>query len=215
LAQPPDRASARAQPPDPARARPGRPSSGARERIRDAAFEVLKAEGYAGLTTAKVAARSGQNKALISYHFGSKQGLVAEVARAVSGAITEELLQAIGEPRDVRALARGVTDGVTALNARDKGLARMYFDLAAQAIVEPEVRSIMAEMKAGYRAVLRQELARVGGGPRSSADAEAAAVYMVACLEGLMLDQVERGETPELARARAMFVDSMVAAVRS
>jgi AcrR family transcriptional regulator len=202
-----------AQPPE--RARPGRPSSGARERIRDAAFEVLKADGYTGLTTAKVAARSGQNKALISYHFGSKQGLVAEVAREVSGAITEELLQAIGEPRDVRALARGVTDGVAALNAREKGLARMYFDLAAQAIVEPEVRSIMAEMKAGYRAVLRRELARVGDGPRSSADAEATAVYMVACLEGLMLDQVERGETPELARARALFVDSVVAAVRS
>jgi AcrR family transcriptional regulator len=206
-----------AQPPDPesARARPGRPSSGARERILDAALEVLKSEGYGGLSTAKVAARSGQNKALISYHFGSKQGLVAEVARAVSSAITEELLQAIGEPRDVRALARGLVEGVNALNARDEGLPRMYFDLAAQAIVDPEVRSIMAEMKAGYRAVLRRELARVTDGPRSSAEAEAAAVFMVACLEGLMLDELERGETPELGRARAMFVDSVVAAVGS
>ena len=33
---------------------------------------------------------------------------------------------------------------------------------------------------------------------------------MVACLEGLMLDQLERGETPELKGARAMFVDSLV-----
>src|SRR4051794_20490449 len=179
--------------------------------MRDAALEVLKADGYAGLTTAKVAARSGQNKALISYHFGSKQGLVAEVARTVSAAITEELLQAIGEPRDVRGLARGVVDGVAALNAREAGLARMYFDLAAQAIVEPEVRSIMGEMKSGYRAVLRRELARVTDGPRSSADAEAAAVFMVASLEGLMLDQLERGDTPELKKAREMFVASLVA----
>ena len=203
-----------AQPPDPARVRPGRPSSGARERMIDAALDVLKSEGYAGLSTAKVAARSGQNKALISYHFGSKQGLVAEVARAVSTAITEELLQAIGEPRDVRALARGLVEGVNALNARDEGLPRMYFDLAAQAIVDPEVRSIMAEMKAGYRAVLRRELARVTDGPRSSAEGDAAAVFMVACLEGLMLDELERGETPELVQARAMFVDSVAAAVR-
>jgi AcrR family transcriptional regulator len=202
-----------AQPPDPAsaRARPGRPSSGARERILDAALDVLKSEGYGGLSTAKVAARSGQNKALISYHFGSKQGLVAEVAREVSTAITEELLQAIGEPRDMRGLARGLVEGVTALNERDEGLPRMYFDLAAQAIVDPEVRSIMAEMKAGYRAVLRRELARVTDGPRSSAEGEAAAVLMVASLEGLMLDQLERGETPELKRARGMFVDSVVA----
>jgi len=114
----------------------------------------------------------------------------------------------------VRALARGLVEGVNALNARDEGLPRMYFDLAAQAIVDPEVRSIMAEMKAGYRAVLRRELARVTDGPRSSAEGDAAAVFMVACLEGLMLDELERGETPELVRARAMFVDSVAAAVR-
>jgi AcrR family transcriptional regulator len=172
---------------------------------------VLKADGYAGLTTAKVAARSGQNKALISYHFGSKKGLLAEVARAVSAAITEELLQGIGHPRDVRGLARGVVDGVAAVYARDEGLARLYFDLSAHAIVDPEVRSILAEMKSGYRAVLREQLARVTDGPASSSEAEAAAVYMVACLEGLMLEQMERGETPALKRARTMFVDSVAA----
>jgi AcrR family transcriptional regulator len=174
---------------------------------------VLKADGYAGLTNAKVAARSGQNKALISYHFGSKQGLVAEVARTVSATITEELLQAVGEPRDVRGLARGVVDGLAAVHARDAGVARVYFDLAAQSVVEPEVQSIMAEVKAGYRAVLRQQLARVTDGPASSEDADAAAVFIVACLEGLMLEQVERGETPALGRARQLFVASVAAVV--
>ena len=77
--------------PEPARPGPGRPSSGARERILEAALDVLKDDGYAGMTTAKVAARSGQNKALISYHFGSKQGLVAEVASGVAQAITDVL----------------------------------------------------------------------------------------------------------------------------
>jgi AcrR family transcriptional regulator len=192
---------------------PGRPSSGARERILQAGFEVLKTDGYAGMTTAKVAARAGQNKALISYHFGSKQGLVAEVARSVSTAITEELLQGIGEPRNVRALAGGLLEGLTLINARDVGLARLYFDLASWSSVEPEVGSIMAEMKARYRAVLREQLARVGDGPSSSDDAEAAAVYMVACLEGLMLEQMERGETPALERARRLFVDSVAAVV--
>jgi len=197
-----------------ARPGPGRPSSGARERILEAALEVLKADGYAGLTNAKVAARSGQNKALISYHFGSKQGLVAEVARTMSAAITEELLQGLGNPRDVRGLARGVVDGVAAVYSRDEGLARLYFDLSAHAVVDAEVRSIMAEMKSGYRAVLREQLARLTDGPPSSAGAEAAAVYIVACLEGLMLEQMERGETPALRRARAMFVDSVAAAVQ-
>ena len=43
-------------------ARRGRPSTGARERILEAAIEVLKADGYAGLTIAKVAARAGESK---------------------------------------------------------------------------------------------------------------------------------------------------------
>ena len=188
---------------------PGRPSSGARERILEAALTVLKTDGYAGLTTAKVAARSGQNKALISYHFGSKQGLVADVARTVSAAFTDELLQAVGAARNARGLARGAADGLAAFIARDAGLARLYFDMAAHSTVDPEVRAIMAEMKAGYRSVLREQLARVTDGPRSSDDAEATAVYMMACLEGLMLEQMENGDTPALKRARRMFVDSV------
>jgi AcrR family transcriptional regulator len=202
------------QPPEPAEPRRrGRPSTGARERVLEAGLEVLKSEGYASLTTSKVAAKSGQNKALIGYHFGSKQGLVAAVAREVSQAITGELLEGIGEPRDVQGLARGVVDGLARIMARDEGLARLYFDLASQSIVEPEVRSIMTEMKQGYRDVLGQLLARVKDGPRTSKDVEAGAVYLMACLEGLALEQLERGESPALKRAREMFVRSVPAAV--
>jgi AcrR family transcriptional regulator len=183
--------------------------------VLEAGLQVLKEDGYAGLTTSKVAARSGQNKALIGYHFGSKDGLVAAVAREVSAAITEELLEAIGEPRNMEGVARGVVEGVARIMARDEGLARLYFDLASHSIVEPEVGAIIAEMKQGYRKVLRSVLARVKDGPRGSSDAEAAAVYLIACLEGLTLEQLERGESPGLKRAREMFIKSAPAAVRS
>ena len=66
----------------------------------------------------------------------------------------------------------------------------------------------MREMKSGYRAVLRQQLARVSDGPKSSAATEAAAVYLMACLEGLMLEQMESGATPALKRAGKLVVDS-------
>ena len=77
------------------RAGPGRPPTGARERILEAALEILKSDGYTGLTTARVAELAGQNKALISYHFGGKQGLVAEVARGVAELITGRTREAI------------------------------------------------------------------------------------------------------------------------
>ena len=36
-----------------------------------------------------------------------------------------------------------------------------------------------------------------------------AAVFTIACLEGFTLEQLERGETPELERARALLVASL------
>ena len=187
------------------RARPGRPSTGARERILEAALEVLKADGYAGLTTAKVATRSGQNKALIGYHFGSKQGLVAAAAREVSEAMTLELLGGIGTPLSVDELARQLVVGLARIARRDPGLARVYFDLASQSVADEEVRTIMAEMRHGYRAVL-EELLRDLGVKRGRT--EPLAIYLIAALEGLALEQLERGETNALRRARELFVRS-------
>jgi len=134
---------------------PGRPPTGAPERILDGAYEVLKRDGYAGLTTAKVAAASGQNKALITYYFGSKQGLVAAVARMVSERITDEVLGGIGEPDSARALVEAIADGLWRVMDRDPGLQRVYFDLSSQAVVETEVGGIMMEMKQGHGSVLR------------------------------------------------------------
>ena len=149
----------------PARRGPGRPRSDAPDRILAAAYEVLKRDGYAGLTTAKVAAASGQNKALIAYHFGSKQGLVAAVARRVSEAITEEVLAGVGEPSTARELVHGLADGVWRALDRDEGLQRVYFDLASQSVVEQRVGEIMREMKEGHRAVLRELLRGLADGP--------------------------------------------------
>lgn len=188
-----------------ARTRPGRPSTGARERILEAALDVLKADGYAGMTTAKVAARSGQNKALIGYHFGSKEGLVAAAAREVSQAMTEEILGAVGTPESAEELARQLVEGLSRITKRDPGLPRLYFDLASQSIADDEVRSILEEMRAGYRAVL-EDLLRGLGVKRNAT--EPAAIYLIACLEGLALEQLERGETAALRRAQALFVRS-------
>jgi AcrR family transcriptional regulator len=195
-----------------ARPGPGRPSSGARERVLAAGLEVLKAEGYAGLTTAKVAARSGQNKALIAYHFGSKQGLVAAVGREVSESITAEVLGELGRPAHVEELVRGVLDGLWRVLDRDERLARLYFDLAAVSVVERNVRAVMTDMKASWRAVLANLLAQTEDGPPPKRS-EAAAVYVLAGIEGLALERLDRGETPSLREARKIFVRSATLAL--
>jgi AcrR family transcriptional regulator len=191
---------------------PGRPASDAPERILDAALEVLKRDGYAGLTTAKVAAASGQNKALISYYFGSKSGLVAAVARRVSETITTEVLHGLGNPRDAATLARGLADGVQRVLDRDEGIQRVYFDLASQSVVDPEVGEILAEMKQGHRAILRELLRGLEPAPAAD-DIDGISVHLVAGLEGLSLERLERGETPALSRARDLFVTGATAVI--
>jgi len=195
-----------------ARTGPGRPPSGARERVLAGALEVLKRDGYAGLTTAKVAAASAQSKALIGYHFGSKQGLVAAVAREVADEITGEVLGGIGQPRDAQALVAGTVNGIWRVIDRDEGLARVYFDLAAQAAVEAPAREIMAEMKAGFREVIVDLLAELDDPPPRRRRVPLA-VVLVAGIEGLALERLDRGETPELGRARRMWVEAAAGAI--
>jgi len=192
--------------------RPGRPPSDAPERILAAAYEVLKRDGYAGLTIAKVAAASGQNKALISYYYGSKRGLVAAVARRVSQTIIEQVLGALGEPADVAELVRGVADGLWQAMNRDEGLQRVYFDLVSQSVVEPEVGEIMREMKEGYRTILRELLRGLPDGPRGR-ELEAAVVYLIAGLEGFALERLDRGNNEELRAARSIFVETASGAI--
>ena len=191
--------------------RRGRPSTGARERILDAAIEVLKSDGYAGLTIAKVAARAGESKPLVVYHYGSKQGLVQASGRAVAELITEEALTAVEGARTVEEIIRGVADGVDRLLAQDERLARLYFDLAAVSVVEPEVRRTITEVNEGWQRVLTRLLKNAEDGPPPS-QVRALALMINACSQGLVLERIERGPTAEWKRARELFIQSALAA---
>src|SRR4051794_28899145 len=47
-----------------------------RDQILEAAFETLRAEGFAGATSRAIARRGGFNQALVFYYFGSLDGLL-------------------------------------------------------------------------------------------------------------------------------------------
>jgi AcrR family transcriptional regulator len=194
-----------------ARPRRGRPSTGARDRILEAAIEVLKSEGYAGLTLAKVAARAGESKPLVAYHFGSKQGLVGAAGRAIAEMITDEVLAAIDGADTVEAVVRGVDAGVERVLDQDERVARVYFDLAAVSVVEPVIRRTIAEVNEQWREVLVRLLTDASDG-LARAQARVLTVMVISGMQGMTLERIERGATRERKRARELFIRSAVAA---
>ena len=192
-------------------ARRGRPSTGARERILDAAIEVLKSDGYAGLTIAKVAARAGESKPLVAYHYGSKQGLVGAAGRAIAQMITDAVLDAIEDATTVEEVVRGVDAAVERVLDEDERVARLYFDLAAVSVVEPEVSRTIAEVNGQWREVLVRQLTEASDG-LTPAKARVLTVMVIAGMQGMTLERIERGPTPERKRARELFIRSTVAA---
>jgi AcrR family transcriptional regulator len=193
---------------------PGRPPTGARERILAAGLEVLKADAYAGLTVAKVAARAGENKALIAYHFGSRQGLVASAGRLLGEQITAAVREAVGEASTVEEVVRGALDGIWRLMDRDARVARVYFDLSAVSVVEDEVREVMAAERSRWREMLL-ELLRDAETTVPRGRAEGLAILISAGIGGLALERLESGDGRALRKARELFVRSVVAVAAS
>jgi AcrR family transcriptional regulator len=185
---------------------PGRPSTGARDRVLEAGLETLLEEGYAGLSYAKVAEKAGENKSLISYYFGSKQGLVGEVAQQVGSRITEAVVLELGEPESVRQIASGMISGLWKVMDEDKRIARLYFDLSAVSVVDDEIRLALQKVKAQWREVITGDLAQVGV---PTGEVEALEAFLLAGVQGLGIERLS-AETPEdfarLDAARDMFI---------
>jgi len=193
-----------------AKAGPGRPSTGARERILEGCLDVLKEQGYAGLSIAKVAVASGESKALVSYHFGSKDGLLSAAGRELGEEITREVLNGLQGAETVEEIVAGAAGALWKLIERDERLPRVYFDLNAVSVVDSDVRAVLREIKGAWRDVVSLFL-RDANPPVAAKNVGAVTTLILAGFEGLTLERIERGETSDLDRAREMFVRSVCA----
>ena len=107
-------------------------------RILAAAQDILAERGYAELTITAISQVSGVNRALVSYYFGGKAGLLA--------ALVETLFQdpAVGLVEEIRATrvgvdrVKGLLDWQRRVSARDR-TNRMLYELLPHALKDAEV----------------------------------------------------------------------------
>ncbi|MFA9432997.1 TetR/AcrR family transcriptional regulator [Egicoccus sp. AB-alg2] len=79
--------------------------SATRDRLLVAAREALAADGIAGVSARTIATRAAVNQALVFYHYGSVDELLAEAARDVSRRRAAVYRERLGEVRSFTALA--------------------------------------------------------------------------------------------------------------
>jgi AcrR family transcriptional regulator len=113
-----------------------------------AAKDIIANDGFDALTLNAVSAASGENKAMISYYFGNKAGLVAAVVDSVvhdEYVSSRDRVQAVGPRRRSRQL----TDEMRRLDAAS-GEFRVFFELLPHVLRDETLRRRIARLYRWY-----------------------------------------------------------------
>jgi len=171
----------------------GMAASQARERLLAAAVEQAMQGGIADLSLRELAAAIGTSHRMLLYHFGSREGLLIAVARAVEEA--------------QRAAVPGW--GITTAEARrgwqhfsDPKLwpqERLFFELYSHALLRrPGTEGFLESVVEPWITYIAAQLAEAGA---DQAAARADARLAVAIVRGLLLDLLATGDREGVTEA--------------
>jgi AcrR family transcriptional regulator len=152
-------------------------------RILAAAQSILAERGFAELTMTAISQVSGVNRALVSYYFGGKAGLLAALVDTLFQDPEVGLVEEVRSTLDGAERVEGLLDWQRRVSSSDR-TNRMLYELLPHALREPGVRARFAEEYRVYRAVDGDCLAAA---PRelSAAELDALAAVSIAVVEGL------------------------------
>ncbi|MDX3226761.1 helix-turn-helix domain-containing protein [Streptomyces sp. ME19-01-6] len=159
-----------------------------RARLREAALELFAERGFEATSTRAVAAAAGLSPALVTRHFGSKQGLRAAVDEYVLGRIGEALGGLDAEGADGGALMASLGE----VSARLFGADPVLRGYLRQALLEDSEASaaLFGRLLSGARGEL-ERLRKVSGESARGADEEWAPFQLLCLILGpLLLERV-------------------------
>ena len=128
-----------------------RQSAAAREAILGAATELIRVDGVTGMSIADLIARSGTSAGAIYHHFGSKQGVVLEVART---AISRPIELVLGTPSEAGFSPAELMRAALAQVVRNQGTSEVLLQIWAGAYADRELAELLKEQGAGMRMML-------------------------------------------------------------
>lgn len=170
--------------------------------ILDATLRCLGRDGYHATSLARIAQEAGTQKRMISYYYGTREQLIEHAIRHLGDRLISQLTQAVQgleEPAEI--IATGFQQFWSALTT-DRALLVAYFGLTAEAITNPNLKPATAYITDRLRELIATQIqAAKARGRRILADEQSLIVLIIATVQGLILDYLERGHTPQLQKA--------------
>jgi AcrR family transcriptional regulator len=179
-----------------------RPSTNTRERLLTAAVDYAAEHGLTDLSLRTLAAGLGTSHRMLIFHFGSKEGLLVEVVRAVEAqqrALLDELRTnpQLGPLDQMRALWQHLTS--PALWPYE----RLFFEVYAQGLQgRAPAKRLLEDAIDAWLAPIADLLASQGM-PWEEASAEAR--LAIAVTRGLLLDLLATGDVDAVDAAMDRF----------
>lgn len=190
---------------------PARAAVDARERILEAACDVIAEHGIEDVRIARIATVAGVSPALVHYHFATRDALLAEAL--------EHSFELLGDVRTSSADADGWTSARKLGWMIDQSLPfpgmgdrewRLWLELWGRAARQPELRHVAARLYARYDAWIAEIVDEgIAGQEFRAADAAAVVQRLVAAIDGVGLRVLVDDPAMELARARRLIVEQL------
>jgi AcrR family transcriptional regulator len=180
------------------------PAINHRDRLIDAALELLATKGYARTTARELVGASGASLASISYHFGSKDALLEEAIEIAFDRWTDEVTRIVraeeGTPSE--RLARGLAEVLHAYE-RNRPALVAFVEALAQVERSAEIKRRLADYYERTRRMLG-ELIEEQADALEGIDARSAGSLLLAIVDGLivqyLLDPARTPSGAELER---------------
>jgi AcrR family transcriptional regulator len=178
--------------------------SATRDTVLLAALRVLAREGVPAASTRAIAAEADVNVAALHYHFGSKDGLLAEVFDALSAQFAETVRAAIPTAGGIsEAIDHGMR-AVWRLAVETPGLQLAQYELTTAALRGGEADRARAQYAAYQRVIVEVvEETLQESGETIAVSAEDLVAFLVAGMDGLILSSLVQ---PEVTRGLDLFI---------
>ncbi len=182
----------------------------ARERILEAACDLIAAEGIDDVRIARVAMRAGASTALVHHYFSTREELLEQALLHSFEQVGEERFPESGgrAPSATAALAGAIEECLPGPGRLERDWV-LWVELWLRAAREPELRPLAARLYGRYHRWLEGLLRRGidAGEFAAPADVPVLTDRTMALLDGLGLRALLRDPTMDLDAARAQVAD--------